>query len=164
MMPLILASASASRARLLADVGVAFDVRPARGDEDSLKASLLAEGADGRMIADALAELKAVRVSASYPGRLVLGADQVLGVSMPARYSSEGSLSDAEVLVQAPHATVLATLVTNPMGVAGFATPVDVPPHDIVLRIEHPEFNPRHVRLDGTNLVVDLRRELYGAR
>ena len=29
-----------------------------------------------------------------------LGADQVLGVSMPARYSSEGSLSDAEVLAK----------------------------------------------------------------
>jgi NAD+ synthetase len=29
-----------------------------------------------------------------------LGADQVLGVSMPARYSSEGSLSDAEALAK----------------------------------------------------------------
>jgi len=29
-----------------------------------------------------------------------LGADKVLGVSMPARYSSEGSLSDAEVLAK----------------------------------------------------------------
>ena len=29
-----------------------------------------------------------------------LGADKVLGVSMPARYSSEGSLSDAEALAK----------------------------------------------------------------
>lgn len=78
MSELILASASASRARLLKDAGLRFDTSPARVDEDSLKASLLAEGADGRMIADALAELKAIRISASHPGRLVLGADQVL--------------------------------------------------------------------------------------
>jgi hypothetical protein len=24
-------------------------------------------------------------------------------------------------------------------------------------------FNPRHMRLDGTNLALDLRRALYGA-
>ncbi len=76
MTRLLLASASAVRARLLQDANVTFDVVPARVDEDALKQSLL--GADPRAIADALAELKALRVSASHPGRLVLGADQVL--------------------------------------------------------------------------------------
>jgi septum formation protein len=78
MAGLILASASEIRARLLANAGVSFDIRPARVDENSVKASLLAEGADGRAIADALAELKAVRVSATVSETLVLGADQVL--------------------------------------------------------------------------------------
>jgi septum formation protein len=40
--------------------------------------SLLAEGAKPRAIADALAELKAVRISGRHPGAVVLGSDQVL--------------------------------------------------------------------------------------
>jgi septum formation protein len=75
---MILASASQTRAKLLKDAGVAFDIVPARVDEDALKQSLLAEKSSHRDIADALAELKALRVSASHPGELVLGADQVL--------------------------------------------------------------------------------------
>jgi len=78
MSGLVLASASSSRAALLKAAGVAFEVRPAHVDEDALKESLLAEGAAPRAIADALAELKAIRVSAGRPGALVLGADQVL--------------------------------------------------------------------------------------
>jgi septum formation protein len=78
MTSLILASASAVRARLLREANVIFDVVPARVDEHALKQSLLANGAEPRVIADALAELKALRVSASNPDRLVLGADQVL--------------------------------------------------------------------------------------
>ena len=75
---MILASASQTRAKLLSDAGVTFDVAPARVDEEALKQSLLAEKASHRDIADALAELKALRVSASHPGEWVLGADQVL--------------------------------------------------------------------------------------
>jgi phosphonoacetate hydrolase len=52
--------------------------------------------------------------------------------------------------------------VTNELGIAGFATPADVAPAHIVLSVHHPDYNPRHVRLDGTNLCLDLRRELYG--
>jgi septum formation protein len=75
---MILASASQPRAKLQRDAGVTFDVAPARVDEEALKQSLLAEKASHRDIADALAELKALRVSASHPGEWVLGADQVL--------------------------------------------------------------------------------------
>ncbi len=78
MIPLILASGSAVRARLLASAGVAFDVVPARVDEDAVKEALLAQDVPFRGIADALAELKAVQVSSSRPDTLVLGADQVL--------------------------------------------------------------------------------------
>ncbi len=76
--PLILASTSATRAAMLMAAGVAVEVRPARVDEATVKAALLAAGAPARDIADKLAELKALRVSARHPGRLVLGADQVL--------------------------------------------------------------------------------------
>jgi septum formation protein len=75
---LILASASTSRARMLTDAGVTFAVAPAHVDEDAVKESLLAEGVEAAGVADALAELKAVRISASNPDALVLGADQVL--------------------------------------------------------------------------------------
>jgi len=78
MSGLILASASAVRARLLRGAGVPFEVRPAAVDEDEVKAALLAEGEGPDAIADALAELKAVRVSQSRPDALVLGCDQVL--------------------------------------------------------------------------------------
>lgn len=72
-----LASTSASRAALLTAAGVAFEAVAPRVDEDAAKASLLADGATPRDLADALAELKAVKTSRARPG-LVLGADQTL--------------------------------------------------------------------------------------
>lgn len=78
MTRLVLASASEIRARVLKNAGVGFDIYPAHVDEDTVKESLLAAKAPLRDVADALAELKAVRVSAGRPGALVLGADQVL--------------------------------------------------------------------------------------
>ena len=78
--PLILASQSQARARLLRTVRVEIEVVPARVDEAAVKDSLREAGAAPRDVADALADLKAARVSARHPGRLVLGADQVLAV------------------------------------------------------------------------------------
>jgi septum formation protein len=75
---LILASASSSRARMLRDAGVPFTQTPAQVDEDAVKESLLADGVDPAGVADALAELKALRISNSAGDTLVLGADQVL--------------------------------------------------------------------------------------
>jgi septum formation protein len=77
-MKLILASASRSRARMLEAAGVPFEIVPAHVDEESVKQSLLAENAPARDVADALAELKALRISTKHPNALVLGADQVL--------------------------------------------------------------------------------------
>lgn len=73
----VLASKSASRAALLSSAGVAFETRGSGVDEDAAKTALLGEGAGPREVADALAELKALRVSAKTPG-LVIGADQTL--------------------------------------------------------------------------------------
>jgi septum formation protein len=77
-MELVLASASAVRAQLLEAAGVAFEISPSHIDEDAVKESLLAERVRPHVIADALAELKALRGSSSHRGALVLGADQVL--------------------------------------------------------------------------------------
>jgi septum formation protein len=76
--PLILASGSAIRARLLEAAGVAVEVRPAAIDEVAATEALTAENAAPRDIAAALAEMKARRIAGAVPGRIVLGADQVL--------------------------------------------------------------------------------------
>lgn len=75
---IILASGSAIRATLLRNAGVPFEVIVPRVDEESLKMSLISEGASPRDIADALAEMKALRVGAKHPEALVIGCDQVL--------------------------------------------------------------------------------------
>ena len=75
---IILASGSAIRATLLRNAGVAFDVQKPRVDEDAVRDALIAEGATPRDIADALAEMKAAKVSSRHPDPLVIGCDQVL--------------------------------------------------------------------------------------
>ncbi|MBV0913512.1 Maf family protein [Anianabacter salinae] len=78
--PLLLASGSAIRAQLLTQARVPFEVQPARIDEDAIRASMIAEGAPPRDIADVLAEQKARRVAMKHPDRLVLGSDQILSL------------------------------------------------------------------------------------
>lgn len=113
---LILASASPTRAALLRAAGVPFDVVPARVDEEAVKESLLAEGTPLRNVADALAELKAVRVSASQPGDLVLGADQVLEHD-GALISKSGTLEAAADLLKSlrgrSHALITAAVLAR---------------------------------------------------
>ena len=78
MSRLVLASASASRQTLLRAAGVDFLVAPADIDEPALMRGLVARGADGRAVAEALAEQKAAAVSRQRPGEIVLGGDSVL--------------------------------------------------------------------------------------
>lgn len=74
---IILASKSAARRAVLTGAGVPFEVSVAGVDEDAVKNAMLAQGASPRDVADALAELKAVKVSRSRPG-FVIGSDQTL--------------------------------------------------------------------------------------
>ncbi|WP_093666537.1 Maf family protein [Sphingomonas gellani] len=76
---LILASGSASRRAMLTAAGVPFSAESPGVDEDAAKASLA--GSSPRDLADALAELKALRVSARRPGALVLGSDSVVALA-----------------------------------------------------------------------------------
>lgn len=76
--PIVLASGSTIRAQLLRNAGVPFEVNVPRVDEDTVKNALIAEEAPPRDIADALAELKARKISLKKPGAMVLGCDQVL--------------------------------------------------------------------------------------
>lgn len=75
---IVLASASEIRLTLLQAANVAASARPARIDEESIRASLEAEGASPRDLADTLAEMKARKIAEKDPSALVLGCDQVL--------------------------------------------------------------------------------------
>ncbi|HMO30443.1 nucleoside triphosphate pyrophosphatase [Enterovirga sp.] len=74
--PVLLASTSATRRRLLAGAGLPVEPEDPGVDERALQASLgLTEP---RALVRALAEAKALSVSARHPDRFVIGADQVL--------------------------------------------------------------------------------------
>lgn len=81
MTELLLASRSAARTAMLAQAGVPFTAMAADVDEEGMKEALLAEGADPRAIADALAELKAVKLSRARPEALVLGCDSTVAAA-----------------------------------------------------------------------------------
>lgn len=63
---------------MLAAAGVACMYEAPAVDESEVKLSLRAEGAPPPAMAEALAELKAQRVSLRHSGALVIGADQIL--------------------------------------------------------------------------------------
>src|ERR1019366_2591474 len=74
--PLVLASKSDVRGKMLAAVGLRFEIRPAQIDERAVEAK--AGTPDAAAVARLLARAKAAAVARSVPGRLVLGADQTL--------------------------------------------------------------------------------------
>ena len=78
VMPVILASSSETRAQMLRQAGVNFDIQIARIDEQMIKETLVADGALPRDIADALAESKARKVAQKNYDAFVIGCDQVL--------------------------------------------------------------------------------------
>ena len=75
---LILASGSEIRARILANAGLQVQIVRPRVDENALREGMLLEKASPRDIADALAEVKALKISLKYPDAYVLGCDQIL--------------------------------------------------------------------------------------
>jgi septum formation protein len=80
-MKLILASKSGVRKKILDDHKINCEVIVSNVDEDEIKKSLLAEGADPLTISKNLAEIKSVKVSMKNPDRLVLGADSVISLN-----------------------------------------------------------------------------------
>ena len=65
---IVLASQSASRRALLEAAQVPFEALSPGVDEEAARDALRADGLDARKLADALAELKALRVSRRVPG------------------------------------------------------------------------------------------------
>jgi septum formation protein len=85
---IVLASTSASRKAMLDAAGVAYEPLAAHVDELAVKDAM--GDAAPRDLADALAELKAVKVSRRVPGTLVLGGDSVVAIE-------DGTLLDKPV-------------------------------------------------------------------
>ena len=73
---IVLASTSVARREMLSAAGVVYEAVAPAVDEEAAKQAL--RHLDGRALADALAELKAVKLSSRRPGDLVLGCDQTL--------------------------------------------------------------------------------------
>ena len=74
--PLVLASKSDVRGKILAAAGLRFEIRPAQIDERAVEAQ--AGPLDAAAAARLLARKKAESVATAQPERLVLGADQTL--------------------------------------------------------------------------------------
>jgi septum formation protein len=93
---LILASQSMSRRAMLDAAGVTYTAEAAGVDEESAKAAFLARGLPARDIADALAELKAAKISHRRPDALVLGCDSTVETADGVLLDKAGSREEAE--------------------------------------------------------------------
>ncbi len=101
----------------------------------------------------------AVRVTAHEDGRTAM----VEVLANDADQSGEKPpLQGAEVTLSAHGAKILARARTDAGGTCGLALPVDVAPEDLYVTVHHDDYNTRHVRLDGTPVVEDIRSLLYG--
>ena len=60
--------------------------------------------------------------------------------------------------------SVVAEAKTDAFGVAGLPLPVDADPAKLIVSVQSDRFNQRRLRLDGTNVVEELRERLYGSQ
>ena len=80
-MNIILASKSGVRREILEKNNFKCEVVPSNVDEDQVKDSLLAVGANPMLVSKNLAELKSTKVSNKYSDQMVLGADSVISLN-----------------------------------------------------------------------------------
>ena len=97
---LILASSSPSRRQLLSNAGLTFEVQPPGVDEEEAKRSLLSGRTAPQGIAEKLAEMKAMRISAKHPEAMVVGGDSTL--------ACQGRLFDKPPTIEAARKQLLA--------------------------------------------------------
>ncbi|WP_340317462.1 Maf family protein [Rhizorhabdus argentea] len=98
---MILASQSASRRAMLDAARVPHQAMAAGVDEDAMKASLRAEGVGARNLADALAELKATKLSRRHPAELVLGCDTTVALDDGTMLDKAESRDEQRALLRA---------------------------------------------------------------
>ncbi|MFN3658675.1 MAG: Maf family nucleotide pyrophosphatase [Pseudolabrys sp.] len=96
--PLVLASKSDIRGKILAAAALRFEIRPAQIDERAVEAA--AKPADPAAAAAVLARAKAQAVARAMPGRPVLGADQTLALGAQ-RFSKPADRAEAAAQLRA---------------------------------------------------------------
>ena len=94
--PLVLASKSDIRGKMLAAAGLRFDIRPSQIDERAVEDQ--SGVIDAAAVARHLARAKAEAVATSLPGRLILGADQTLALGAKRLRKSADRAEAAEQL------------------------------------------------------------------
>lgn len=95
--PLVLASKSSTRRKILVHAGIPVDIHPASIDERAVEASIAPHGPANAALV--LAHAKAMAASSLLPGRLVLGADQTLALGGQ-RFSKPASRAAAKAQLQ----------------------------------------------------------------
>lgn len=111
---LVLASGSPTRADMLRNAGVSFDVETPRVDEEAIKSALIGDAATPRDIADALAEAKARKVAGKRSDALVLGSDQVLeyrGTILSKPVDEDDCLNQLKILRGDRHSLLSAAVI-----------------------------------------------------
>jgi hypothetical protein len=78
-------------------------------------------------------------------------------------HGEQPAVAGARVEVVSHQGAVASSGMTDNFGVCGLPLPAGEEPEHMVLRIEHESFNPRHVRLDGSNVVEDIRTRLFSS-
>jgi len=97
-MKIILASKSGVRKTILDNYKIENEVIVSNVDEDEIKKSLLAEGANPLEISKNLAEIKSIKVSIKNPNRLVLGADSVISLNNQIINKPDSRIEALEIL------------------------------------------------------------------
>jgi septum formation protein len=92
--PLLLASTSKTRLKLLQDISLPVETQGAKIDERAIAARLQKDGADPIQVALALARAKASEVAQHHPDRWILGADQTLALGRD-QFHKPNSIEDA---------------------------------------------------------------------
>ncbi len=155
--PLVLASASHVRQRLLAAAGLEFDVVPAGVDEASIRDALLDGGnaVDPQDVAEVLARAKADDVAGRRSDRVIIAADQVLAfdgqiLSKPADVAE----ARANLLALSGHMHELhsAVVVVDRAGEAW----AHVDTAHVLLRRLSPEFIGRYLARTGTTVLSSV--------
>jgi hypothetical protein len=71
-------------------------------------------------------------------------------------------VSGASVLVRGPDQQLIAEAITDAHGIAALATPANLNDSEISIAVDHPDFNSRRIRADGSPIRIDLIKCLYG--
>ena len=151
--PLILASGSPYRRKMLEAAGLSFHVVPADVDEAALKRGLAAQSPKpiSAAVADALARAKAQSVSARHPDATVIGADQILALGDDL-LDKPGDLAAARVQLERlrgkTHRLISAVVVAE----AGKVLWTHVDEAVLTMRSFSPEFLDRYMAEAGPGL------------